>query len=132
MRYVLYNFAYSPRMGFERTITTTKRNTKLQRSLISRVVSRAGLPLDFNSWTEKTLTTHDLALPLPHARMQHDSFRFLMLSPRDFTEATLSNTNKRLDRLAILSGGQNIAVLFLLENSCGSVDGLQVFLQFQA
>lgn len=44
----------------------------------------------------------------------------------------LINTNKRLDRLAILSSGQNIAVLFLLKDSCASVDGLQVFLQLQA
>ncbi|KAI1190937.1 hypothetical protein F5B17DRAFT_7928 [Nemania serpens] len=76
----------------------------------------AGLPsllLQSNSsygkWKETQLDTHDVAIPLSTQRV----FRAILMSPPDVASATSAS---RVERLHSLTGGQNAAIIFLLEN----------------
>lgn len=85
-----------------------------------------------NNCAEKPLNTHDLTLLLPRARTPADVFRLLCLAATDFTPPYIDITNTKIDRLATLSGGQNISVLFLINQGSQSIDGMQAYLRLQA
>lgn len=71
--------------------------------------------------TENRLETHDLAIPL-HASLNTNicnteatrELRVLLLAPSCTQELTLPNTLERVHRFASLTGGQDLAIVFLL------------------
>ncbi|RMX81664.1 hypothetical protein D0869_06638 [Hortaea werneckii] len=86
------------------------------KSIIPDLTVQSGLAL-----LEKNLDTHDLALPLQpfldprtgHA-LAARQLRLLLLSSSAVTEAQLEATIKRIQRFASLTGGKDLAIVFLL------------------
>ena len=71
--------------------------------------------------TENRLETHDLAIPLPATLNASTSnaeptreLRVLLLAPSWTLEATLPKTLDRIHHFASLTGGQDLAIVFLL------------------
>ncbi|EKD15551.1 hypothetical protein MBM_06179 [Drepanopeziza brunnea f. sp. 'multigermtubi' MB_m1] len=84
-------------------------------------------------WKEQTLTTHDLAIPIPlpktHQRDALETFLLLALSPTDLLDqpATMS----RIQRLYHHTGGRNVGILFLLNGKTLKSNGTVAFMNLQ-
>lgn len=79
---------------------------------------------------EMTLTTHDLALPLPPGSADAGARKaiFLLLSTSDLKhEATL----QRIERFS-LTGDEHQAIIFLLHEKEDGRDGMAKFIEFQS
>lgn len=70
--------------------------------------------------SEKDIGSHDMAIPLSRLREQIVHIQILLLSAFDFTAT--GNGTSRIERLYHLNGGQNCAIVFLL-NSKDWTDG---------
>ena len=71
--------------------------------------------------TDNRLETHDLAIPLPASKNTNTNnaeptreLRVLLLAPSCTLEAALPNTLDRVHHFASLTGGQDLAIVFLL------------------
>jgi hypothetical protein len=63
---------------------------------------------------EKSLETHDMAIPVPRVDQNHQEyFRILLLSSSDLdpSEAVV----RRVERLYHQTGGRNVGIIFLLQ-----------------
>lgn len=73
---------------------------------------------------ESQLTTHDLSVPLHSTVCPRNgstittrALRLLLLSPRSVARAQLAATIQRVQRFASLTGGQDLAIVFLLAST---------------
>ncbi|KAK1714901.1 hypothetical protein BDP67DRAFT_543623 [Colletotrichum lupini] len=73
---------------------------------------------------ERRLDTHDIALPIS----QNQTFRFILLSPKDVGQQA---TAQRLERLNSLDGGCNIAAIFLVGEGVDQCDATQAFMELK-
>lgn len=88
----------------------------------SRWVAPVAFPAHINSArTESRLETHDLAIPLSAPTNTNTKYvkptrelRVLLLAPSWTLEAALPNTLDRIHHFASLTGGQGLAIVFLL------------------
>ncbi|CZT49890.1 uncharacterized protein RSE6_10792 [Rhynchosporium secalis] len=82
-------------------------------------------------WEEKSLKTYDIAIALPQSR--HDStltlFHLLALSPSDLQDQALSMA--RIQHLYHHSGGQNVGIIFLLNEKSSKVNGTIAMMNLQ-
>ncbi|TKA77031.1 hypothetical protein B0A49_02314 [Cryomyces minteri] len=85
-------------------------------AILSTLSSPCGLAL-----RETTLSTHDIAFPLPLRAAQPPTLAspprrllFLLLTPSTVTPTTLPATLTRIQHFASLTGGTDIAIVFLL------------------
>jgi hypothetical protein len=80
--------------------------------------------------TEKTLGTHDIAIPLPRRDVQGNYVRMLLLSASDMRPG--ADGASRIERLYHLDGGHHVAIVFLLDNKGGKEDGVKAYMDLQA
>ncbi|KAL7909678.1 hypothetical protein GGI35DRAFT_393023 [Trichoderma velutinum] len=74
-----------------------------------------------SGWKETTLDGYDVSFALaPHIKHHQSFFKILLLSSE---EAKTAAAKARIERLSMLDGGKNVAVMLLLEQS-GRVDSL--------
>ncbi|MCJ1302332.1 hypothetical protein MMC08_005135 [Hypocenomyce scalaris] len=88
----------------------------------------------FKFW-ETALRTHDLALPLPSTSKTGTShLRVLLLSPSSVEESNRPETISRLERFSTLTGGDSIAIAFLLylPQPLRSSSGMHAYMALQA
>jgi len=77
------------------------------------IVSRLA-DLDLNP--EQSLDNHDMAIPVPQHRGDHQEFfRLLLLSSADIQP--LEPTMARIERLYHQTGGRQVAIVFLMQDS---------------
>lgn len=73
-----------------------------------------------STYVESSLVTHDLAIPLPtplgsiKGANRTPELRLLLLAPSSVSDSNLSGILDRIHRFAALTGGQNLAIVFLL------------------
>ncbi|KAI1764756.1 hypothetical protein GGR53DRAFT_465999 [Hypoxylon sp. FL1150] len=80
-------------------------------------------------WKEAQLDTHDVAIPLsaPGGQSQR-ALRAILLSPSDVGKDACRD---RIQRLSRLSGGQDVAIVFLLKQEQGQVSAMAAFMTLQ-
>jgi hypothetical protein len=71
-----------------------------------------GVRIFIDKTAESLLETHDLSIPLPTKPPR--ALRLLLLTPSSTVQESMSATLSRIDHLTHLTGGQGIAVIFLL------------------
>ncbi|KAM3066870.1 hypothetical protein ACMFMF_009921 [Clarireedia jacksonii] len=78
---------------------------------------------------EKNLETHDIAIPVPRVKQNHQEyFRFLLLSSSDLD--TPAAVMGRVERLYHQTGGRDIGIIFLLQTN-GRSNDTTAFLKLQ-
>ncbi|KAI1203010.1 hypothetical protein F5X97DRAFT_284591 [Nemania serpens] len=75
-------------------------------------------------WKETQLDTHDVAIPLPTQRV----LRAILMSPPDVASA---RSTSRIERLHTLTGGQDAAIIFLLENNDDQYNAVSALMTLQ-
>ncbi|KAL2072598.1 hypothetical protein VTL71DRAFT_11941 [Oculimacula yallundae] len=83
-------------------------------------------------WEEKSLNTYDIAIPLPQSRhdLPRTLFHLLALSPSDLEDPASSTA--RVQHLYHHTGGQNVGILFLLNEKTPKTDGTIAMMNLQA
>jgi len=81
---------------------------------------------------ERSLDTHDLAIPLPSTSQstQQDLFRIIAISFSDLISPSTSMA--RIERLYHQQGGKHVGILFLLKESKDTGNGTIAFMELQA
>ncbi|KAI6093716.1 hypothetical protein F4821DRAFT_4305 [Hypoxylon rubiginosum] len=80
-------------------------------------------------WKEAQLDTHDVAIPLPNPGGQSQrALRAILLSPSDVGKDVCRH---RIQRLSRLSGGQDVAIVFLLKQEQGQMSAMAAFMTLQ-
>ncbi|KAI1649741.1 uncharacterized protein F4817DRAFT_313465 [Daldinia loculata] len=80
-------------------------------------------------WKEAKLDTHDVALPLPNpGATPQRILRALLLSPPDVGKI---ESRTRIQRLFHLNGGQDIAIVFLLQKGQGQESPMTALMTLQ-
>ncbi len=81
---------------------------------------------------EKTLGTHDIAIPLPQRGDQGSRVWMLLLSALDMQSS--ADGLARIERLYHLNGGHHVALVFLVDNNNQGVkaDGVKAYMELQA
>ncbi|KAI1415940.1 hypothetical protein F5Y13DRAFT_140385 [Hypoxylon sp. FL1857] len=80
-------------------------------------------------WKEAKLDTHDAALPIPDPRGQSQRImRAIFLSPSDIGT---DSCRTRIQRLAHLNGGQDVAIMFLLKQEKEHASPMAAFMTLQ-
>ncbi|KAI1385061.1 uncharacterized protein F4822DRAFT_382082 [Hypoxylon trugodes] len=81
------------------------------------------------TWKERKLDHHDMALPLRSPGGQpRRVLRVILLSPSDIGT---DDCKDRIQRLYHLSGGQDIAIVFLLKQAKGQANPMTAFMMLQ-
>ncbi|KAK0126481.1 hypothetical protein ONS95_008078 [Cadophora gregata] len=80
-------------------------------------------------WREQSLTTHDLAIPVPNGDGPLDTFLFLTLSPSD-TQPPASAL-ARIQHLYHHTGGRNVGIVFLLNEKIAKGNGTIALMDLQ-
>ncbi|KAM3077691.1 hypothetical protein ACMFMG_007015 [Clarireedia jacksonii] len=94
-------------------------------AFIPSVLLKENLP----KWQEKNLETHDIAIPVPRVKQNHQEyFRFLLLSSSDLD--TPAAVMGRVERLYHQTGGRDIGIIFLLQTN-GRSNDTTAFLKLQ-
>lgn len=88
--------------------------------------------LTYQHHAEQTLDSHDLAIPLPQSRQQDPKnfFRIVLISPSDMYPTTL--IMGRIERLYHLTGGRNVGIVFLIQDSVSRENGVRTLMTLQA
>ncbi|KAI1779903.1 hypothetical protein F4818DRAFT_157969 [Hypoxylon cercidicola] len=80
-------------------------------------------------WREAKLDTHDVAIPLPSIGGQSQRvLRAILLSPSDVGK---DECRGRIQRLSRLSGGQDVAIVFLLKQEQGQMSATAALMTLQ-
>ncbi|OBT76238.1 hypothetical protein VF21_04993 [Pseudogymnoascus sp. 05NY08] len=80
------------------------------------------------TWQEKTLNTHDIAVPLHESGEHKHYMRFLLLSASDLDAQ--EEVVKRIERLSLFNEGQHVGIVFLLKEKDGK-NGFTKYIQLQ-
>nr|OQO26424.1 hypothetical protein B0A51_04946 [Rachicladosporium sp. CCFEE 5018] len=102
---------------------------------VQQLIDTPGLRL-----REYDLGTHDLAIPIdPIAKGTTRQLRVILLSPADTTKNTLPGSLIRIERSTALTGGVDLAIVFLLSYSptaassgTGNIAGIEGYMALQA
>lgn len=128
--YVLHFFEEASGLGVSAIspIVTQKRKPTME-----RYVARCDdLKTTLMVYTESNLATHDIALPLSGQGpgVEAKKALLLLLSASDLVaeEATM----KRIERLALLNGGDNVSIIFLLRERKDSRECMNEFMDLQS
>ena len=80
-----------------------------------------------NAWIEQAIETHDLAIPIPP---QKDIFRLILISAADMQP--LGKYMDRIERLYHQTGGQNVGIMFLVQDAISGENGIRNLMTLQA
>ncbi|KAI1804089.1 hypothetical protein F4811DRAFT_553266 [Daldinia bambusicola] len=80
-------------------------------------------------WKEAKLDTHDVAIPIPNpGGTPHRVLRAILLLPSDVGN---EGSRNRIRRLSSLNGGQDVVLVFLLEQGHGQASPMAAFMTLQ-
>ncbi|PVH85833.1 hypothetical protein DL98DRAFT_511366 [Cadophora sp. DSE1049] len=80
-------------------------------------------------WGEQSLTTHDLAIPIPNRDGSLDTFLFLALSPSDIQPP--ASAMARIQHLYHHTGGRNVGIVFLVNEQTPKGNGTIALMHLQ-
>jgi len=81
------------------------------------------------TFSEQTLETHDIAIPIPQGD-QKEFFRILLLSSSDLQHP--ASSTDRIQRLYHQTGGRHVGIVFLLNETTQSGNGTVSLMNLQA
>ncbi|KAI9730459.1 MAG: hypothetical protein M1818_008154 [Claussenomyces sp. TS43310] len=81
-------------------------------------------------WTEKSLNTHDIAIPLSRPNDEGGFFRLLLLSALDLRAS--DQAMARIERLYHLNGSRLNGIIFLLNGTAPQEESMNAYMSLQA
>jgi hypothetical protein len=84
-----------------------------------------------NLTSEQTLENHDMAIPVPRHKGDHQEFfRLLLLSPADIQP--LEPAMARIERLYHQTGGRQVGIVFLMQEKSSGGNGTISYMNLQS